>query len=73
MRRRLAHPVVELVVAASAMVGGAWLVGVWLVGLVLIVIGVALAADAVLRPFDQPDRRELSPHEDLLERYRRSR
>jgi hypothetical protein len=68
------RPVVQLAAAVVVMLAGAWLIGWWAVGVVLIVVGVLIAVDAVLRD-DGPDvsdmKRQLS--NDVLERYRRAR
>jgi ABC-type transport system involved in cytochrome bd biosynthesis fused ATPase/permease subunit len=73
----MTRPVVQLAVAAAVMLGGAWLIAWWAVGVVLVVIGVLLGVDAVLRDDgnELADRRlskqQLS--DDVLERYRRAR
>lgn len=68
------RPALELGVAVVAMLAGAWLIGWWAVGLVLLLIGVAVAVDAVLRDDDTGDRRSKQRLSDeVLERYRRAR
>jgi len=74
----MTRPVVQLALAAAAMLGGAALIAWWAVGVVLVVIGVLLGVDAVLRDDgsnELADRRlskqQLS--DDVLERYRRAR
>ena len=66
------RPAFELVAAAATMLVGAWLIGWWAVGIVLIVIGAAVAVDAVLRDDDgRLSKQQLS--DEVLERYRRAR
>jgi len=74
----MTRPVVQLALAAAVMLGGAALIAWWAVGVVLVVIGVLLGVDAVLRDDgsnELADRRlskqQLS--DDVLERYRRAR
>lgn len=56
------------------MLFGAGLIGRWCVGLLLIVGGLLVAADAVLRDSDTAvGRRVTSTHEDVLERWRQAR
>ncbi len=66
------RPVVQLAAAFVVMLVGAWLVGWWAVGLVLIVAGVVIAADAVLRESSDKSER-LALHDQVLERWRRAR
>ena len=73
----MSRPAIQLTLAAAVMLGGAWLIAWWAVGVVLIVIGVLLGVDAVLRDDgnELADRRlskqQLS--DDVLERYRSAR
>jgi hypothetical protein len=72
--RKLRTPTAQLFAAAGVMVGGAWLIGMWLVGVVLIVAGLGLGVDALLRNDPGASRRSVQDaHEDVLERYRRAR
>ena len=68
----MTKPVVELAFATAVMLGGAWLIGWWAVGIVLIVIGAAIAVDAVLRD-DIRRVRTNQPSNEVLERWRRAR
>ena len=68
----MTKPVVELASAVAVMLGGAWLIGWWAVGVVLVVIGVFVAADAVLRDDEGLERRSHATNE-VLERWRRAR
>jgi hypothetical protein len=54
------------------MLAGAWLIGLWAVGIVLFMLGLVVAADALLR---DDDRRTVSnlPSGEVLERWRRQR
>ena len=68
----MTRPAVELAAAVAVMLAGAWLVGWWAVGIVLILVGAAVAADAVLRDDDgRLSKQQLS--DEVLERYRRAR
>ena len=55
------------------MVGGAWLISLWMVGIVLMLTGLGLGADAVLRDTGDSPQQRLHTHEDVLDRYRRAR
>ena len=70
--RKLRSPIIQLVVAGAVMVGGAWLISLWMVGIVLMLLGLGLGADAVLRD-DGNATTQRHTHEDILERYRRAR
>jgi fatty acid desaturase len=63
--------VAQLVVGVIAILGGAWLIGWWAVGVVLVVFGVSIALDALVREDDRDDKRQF--HNDVLERWRRAR
>lgn len=64
--------VAQLVFAGCALIGGAWLIGLWCVGLMVIVIGVVAGADALLRDAGDVPRKNLSSHQEVIERYRRA-
>jgi hypothetical protein len=52
---------------------GAWLIAAWMVGVVLMVAGLLLGVDALLRDSTAAPGRRASTHEDIMERYRRAR
>lgn len=66
----LATPTVQVVVAGAVMVGGAWLIAAWMVGVVLMLVGLMLGVDALLR--DTATSAPTVTHETVLERYRRA-
>ena len=68
----MTRPVVQLAAAVVVMLAGAWLIGLWAVGIVLFMLGLVVAADALLR---DDDRRTVSnlPSGEVLERWRRQR
>ena len=70
--RRLVSPPVQVVAAGAVMVGGAALIALWMVGVMLIVAGLLLALDALLRETPAAPE-QVHGHEDVLERYRRAR
>jgi hypothetical protein len=72
-RRRVSTPVLQLLAAAGVMLGGAWLISLWMVGLVLMVAGLGLGVDALLRDSGAARKPRPHTHEDVLERYRRAR
>jgi len=51
---------------------GAWLIGWWAVGIVLVLTGVLIIADALLKDDDRPDGKH-QLHDEVLERWRRAR
>ena len=71
--RWLRSPIVQLAVGVAVMVGGAWLISLWMVGIVLMLTGLGLGADAVLRDTGDSPQQRLHTHEDVLDRYRRAR
>jgi len=72
--RKLRTPTVQIFFAGLVMVGGAWLISLWMVGVVLMLAGLGLGADALLRTDDTAGSRSVeTKHEDILERYRRAR
>jgi hypothetical protein len=72
--RALRSPVTQLVVAGCLLLGGAWLIGLWAVGVVVVVFGLLLAADALLRDGGAHLKRgETTAHENVLERWRQAR
>jgi hypothetical protein len=64
--------VLQLTAGVIAMLGGAWLIGWWAVGLVLILFGVLIILDAVLKEEPEPKMKR-KYHDDVLERWRRAR
>ena len=68
--RKLRSATLQIVVAGLVMMGGGALIGLWVVGLMLIVAGLMLGADALLRD-DRKDTQ--TAHEDILDLYRRAR
>ena len=68
----MTRPVAELVAAVAVMLGGAWLIGWWAVGVVLVMFGVLIAVDAVLRDDVRRTSKNL-PLNEVLERWRRAR
>jgi hypothetical protein len=73
LRVRVNTVLAQLSVAVAVMLGGAALIGLWVVGVVLMVGGLLLAADAVLRDSTDTSLRRPVSHEDVLERWRRAR
>lgn len=71
--RWLRSPIVQLAAGVVVMVGGAWLISLWMVGIVLMLTGLGLGADAVLRDTGDSPQQRLHSHEDVLDRYRRAR
>jgi hypothetical protein len=56
------------------MLGGGALIGTWCVGLLLIVGGLLVAGDALLRNSStETESRMVSSHDEVIERYRRAR
>jgi hypothetical protein len=69
----MSRPLLLLVCAFTALLGGAWLVGMWMVGVAVMVEAVTVAVFAVLwDDGKQPLGPERDPHETLMEWYRRS-
>jgi len=64
---------VQLAAGVAVMVGGAWLISLWMVGIVLMLTGLGLGADAVLRDTGDGPQQRLHSHEDVLDRYRRAK
>jgi hypothetical protein len=72
--RKLRTPTAQIVAAGVVMVGGAYLIAWWMVGIVLMLAGLMLGVDALLRTDDNTARRSLqSAHENILEQYRQAR
>ena len=72
--RKLRTPTAQILAAAAVMCFGAWLIAWWMVGIVLMLAGLGLGADALLRTDDTATRRSVqTAHEDILEKYRRAR
>jgi len=71
--RKLRSPLLQLSVAVLVMLTGAWLIAWWMVGIVLMLTGLGLGADAVLRDTGDSPQQRLHSHEDVLDRYRRAR
>ena len=69
----MTRPAVQLVAATGVMLVGAWLIGLWAVGIVLVIFGVVVAADALLRDVDRRTSNSNLPSSEVLERWRRSR
>jgi hypothetical protein len=63
---------VQLAAGFIVTLGGAWLIGWWAVGIVLVLTGVLIIADALLKDDDRPDRKH-QLHDEVLERWRRAR
>jgi hypothetical protein len=64
--------ILQLAVGVIAMLAGAWLIGWWAVGLVLILFGVLIIVDAVLKDDRGPEMKRVF-HDEVLERWRRAR
>lgn len=64
--------VLQLVAGVVVMLVGAWLIGWWAVGVVLVLFGVLIILDALLRDEPDPDMKH-KLHDDVLERWRRAR
>ena len=64
--------ILQLAVGVIAMLAGAWLIGWWAVGLVLILFGVLVIVDAVLKEDRGPEMKRVF-HDEVLERWRRAR
>ena len=62
----------QLAVGVALMLTGAWLIGWWAVGVVLVLFGVLVIADAVLKEDGEPDSKRVF-HDEVLERWRRAR
>jgi len=73
LRRWLAAARTQIYLACLVMLGGAYLIGLWAVGIMLILAGLLLGADALLRDSSTGQRKEIPSHEDVLDRYRRAR
>jgi len=71
-RGAVTRPVVQLAAAVVVMLSGAWLIGLWAFGLVLFMLGLVVAADALLRD-DGSRTVSNSPSSEVLERWRRQR
>ena len=69
----LRTPTAQILAAGLVMVGGAYLIALWMVGIVLMLAGLGLGADALLRDNSVSSRKPLPTHEDVLDRYRRAR
>ena len=63
---------VQLAVGVALMLAGAWLIGWWAVGVVLVLFGVLIIADAVLKEDGESDSKRVF-HDEVLERWRRAR
>jgi len=63
--------VCQLVAACLVVLAGAWLIGWWAVGIVLIVFGLVVAADAVLR--SSGDSEPPSTGNAVLDAWRRAK
>lgn len=72
LQRWLRSPLFRLAPAAVVMLLGAWLVAWWVVGVVLMVIGLGLGVDALLRD-DGTGQRDLKSHADVIDWYRQAR
>jgi hypothetical protein len=72
-RRRVSTPVLQLLAAAGVILGGAWLISLWMVGIVLMLAGLGLGVDALLRDSGGSSLQRPHTHEDVLERYRRAK
>ncbi len=67
-------PQAQLFAAIGGMLGGGALIGTWCVGLLLIIGGLLVAGDALLRNSDtETESRMINSHEEVIERYRRAR
>ena len=64
--------ILQLVAGVIAMLFGAWLIGWWAVGLVLILFGVLIIGDAILKEDRGPQMKRVF-HDEVLERWRRAR
>jgi hypothetical protein len=64
--------ILQLAVGVIAMLAGAWLIGWWAVGCVLILFGVLVILDAVLKDDRGPEMKRVF-HDEVLERWRRAR
>ncbi len=69
----MGRPVVQLVFAALVMLVGAWLIGWWAVGVVLVLAGLLVAVDAVLRDDTNVRESKQQLSNEVLERWRRAR
>jgi len=63
--------IAQLAVGVIAILAGAWLIGWWAVGVVLVLFGVLIIADALLKDDDPDVKHQL--HDEVLERWRRAR
>ncbi len=63
-------PVALLVLAAAGVVFGGWLIAPWAMGLAVVADSVALGVGALLWDRREPERRDLSPVAEILERGR---
>ena len=70
--RWLRSPFVRLLPAVLVMLFGAWLVAWWVVGVVLMLVGLGLGVDALLRD-DGTGQRDLKSHADVMDWYRKAR
>jgi hypothetical protein len=64
--------VLQLTAGVIAMLFGAWLIGWWAVGCVLILFGVLIIGDAILKEDRVADGKRVF-HDEVLERWRRAR
>jgi hypothetical protein len=64
--------ILQLLAGVVALFIGAWLIGWWAVGCVLILFGVLIIGDAILREDRNTDSKRVF-HDDVLERWRRAR
>ena len=62
----------QLAAGVMLMLAGAWLIGWWAVGVVLVLAGVLVVVDAVLKNDGEPDSKRIL-HDEVLERWRRAR
>jgi len=68
----LLTPTTQICAAGLVMVFGAWLIAAWMVGVVLMLFGLGLGVDALLRD-SGTGQRGLKSHTDVLNWYRQAR